>query len=255
MTSFNYKKIKKIMNITNASCISGSLAYVTKTCSIDPHVGHIQKIPYNYDEEKKLTYNRLGCPNPGIDYYDKHPYPFILSILPECLKYNFDRMKNLKGIEVNVSCPNLIDKSIPAFCMTTMEQICMCIRDIRKQWPHLTVALKLPYYGCTHMIKRVAFLCSLYNVSYVICCNSFSGLFPDSKAIVGISSPHFRPLVLGNCKSFISHGVSVVGCCGVSSQKDVDEFLSIGCIGVQIGSELYRNPGILSQLSQLSSKL
>lgn len=243
------------MNVENAACSNSKYAYVTKTCSMSERQGHPQKI-YDYDDTYAYTYNRLGCPNPGISSYEKRDTPFVLSILPECLKYDFSLMEWLKGIEVNVSCPNM-SAQIPAFSRLHMKQICICLADIKRQWPKLSTALKLPYYGCASMIKYVADLCNTYNISYVVCCNSFPGLYKEKgekgekhhpPEIVGISSPHFRPLVLGNCFLFVQHGVSVVGCCGISCAKDVAEFVAVGCCGVQVGSAFYRNPSIVEKL-------
>ena len=208
--------------------------YVTKTCTYQKCDGVSKPRIWR---DGHIMANNLGLPNPGISYYEtsKHTNtPFVLSVHPDCFwnKYDFTKLpQHIRVLEVNISCPN-----------TTYGMIgydLHMLYQLLKRLPihDYTIGLKMPYYADRTFAEKIGRMCKHAGVHYIVCCNSLTGYVttPDSDDIIcGVTSPYFKPLVLSNCKWFADLGLSVVGCGGIRSTSDIEQYRNVGCIGVQI---------------------
>ncbi|MCM8795998.1 MAG: dihydroorotate dehydrogenase, partial [Candidatus Omnitrophica bacterium] len=94
-------------------------AIVTKTITLRPHLGN--PLPRTCETPSGLL-NSIGLENPGIEIFIKEKLPFlkkigvpiIISIAAENgqdefieLARRLDKIKEIAGIELNISCPNI----------------------------------------------------------------------------------------------------------------------------------------------------
>lgn len=217
---------------------------VTKTCTFEKCEGNDNpKIWYSKD----IIANNLGLPNPGISYYEhnteKH-IPTVLSVHPDCFwnRYDFSKLpSHIKVLEVNISCPNTTYGMI-GYNVSLLYQLLKLL-----PYDSFVIGLKLPYYADRIFAEKIGRMCVHAGVHYVVCCNTFSGfVFEDMcdassyrgyighSMICGVSSQHFKHLVLANCKWFVDLGMNVIGCGGIISKFDIALYRQVGCIGVQM---------------------
>ena len=123
------KSYDQLIALDNSSCHQ----VLSKTVTLHPSTGHPNKfISFNDD----VCINRLGCPNPGINYYrqmNQLKKPFLLSIHPECTSYDFSKFSKLDGLEINVSCPNLNENTFGFDLEAKTEGT--YLRFSHKDWP------------------------------------------------------------------------------------------------------------------------
>jgi len=103
-----------------------SLAVITKTLTMLPRAGNYRwwKPWETFRITPKYTLNALGLPNPSEDYWIKRIYPGIRhkNIIPSICPFTTDEARlmvlalnplNIRAIEINISCPNTVEKFDP----------------------------------------------------------------------------------------------------------------------------------------------
>lgn len=211
--------------------------YVTKTFTYEKCYGNQNPI-ISYDKDHEIMANNLGLPNPGISSYEnakRSDIPTILSVHPDCFwnDYDFTKLPDfVEVLEVNISCPNTTYGMV-GYNLHILWALLKKIRKISKYF----IGLKLPYYADRVFAQKVGRMCLHAGIHYIVCCNSFSGYVvgpsSSSSVICGMTSPHFRQLVLANCVWFVELNMNVVGCGGIRSNDDIALYRNVGCIGVQ----------------------
>lgn len=104
------------------------LTIITKTLTYKPRIGNLRHTcPWRAVRFiKGGTVNCVGLSNPGFDWWireayehtQKRGYKIIVSIMPETpeeadsMVYHLNKLKGIVGVELNVSCPNVIHKGI-----------------------------------------------------------------------------------------------------------------------------------------------
>ncbi len=126
---------------------------ITKTITLFPRQGHVRwwrpgVLPFSDGG----AINQMGLPNPGLQWLiDQHRQklfpvniPTIVSVTPWTVSEGYEigrqleKMPEIKGIEINLSCPNTEHKK------NNISTVCEIFRAVKSQTRH-PVGIKLGY--------------------------------------------------------------------------------------------------------------
>ncbi|WP_185863358.1 dihydroorotate oxidase [Blattabacterium cuenoti] len=247
---------QELSNLLN-SCSGG---VVTKSCTYKPRKGNVSP---RYFEWNTGSINSMGLPNLGINFYlnflEKKEInkPVFLSISGLSIEENYFLIQKANGsskvtaIELNLSCPNLLEKE--DMLSYNFYKISNFIENIFK-FNKKPLGVKLPpYFQDTH-IKNIALILNKFPIFFVTCINSLpNGIFIDTnkesvvirpkKGFGGIGGPIIKPFALANIHKFYTYlrkDISIIGCGGISSGKDIFEHILCGASAVQIGTQFMK---------------
>ena len=259
-----------------APCFSNSVI-LTKSCTLEPRIGN--NLPRYYDTEL-LSINSSGLPNLGYKFYcdnariikdhSEFKKPYILSISGLTLEDNYkiitEAVNNnfIDGIELNLSCPNVIGKPQVGYDFTIMEEIIRNAseiietgRDVRlESGSGFLFGLKLPPYFDISHFGMACDIINNSNVQSLTCINSIgNGLVIDTeKELVaiapkngygGIGGTVIKPTALANVHYFYRNTkCSIIGCGGISSGMDAFEHILCGASAVQIGTHFHKKRNV-----------
>ncbi len=216
--------------------------------------------------------NSMGVPNFGyifyMDYGKKHidsknNKPFIQSIIPFSiedletmlltLSENFQQSKDKYTIEINLSCPNIVNKSIVAYDMKSFDSYLSKVQSLNTD--NLRIGLKLPPYYEQHQFEETASIIKKYDkIKFITCINSVvNGLIIDAEkeetcifpknGLGGIGGSFCKPTALANVYNFyrlLGDQIDIIGCGGVVFGQDAFEHILCGASAVQIGTQLWK---------------
>ena len=240
---------------------------VTKSITLNKREGNVKP---RYKPVKLGSINSMGLPNNGLKYYIKWYSELSLVDQKRCvfslcglthdntlfmlhelntLMTSYDH--NLM-VEVNLSCPNIIDKPQTGYDFDTVEDILNKIKYLYLK--NLELGFKLPpYFDIAHFKKMSEILLKYSDiVNYVVCCNSIgNGLIIDyktekvliapKKGFGGIGGDYIKPTALANVRAFynlIGHKINIIGCGGIKSGVDAFEYILCGAHSLRIGTQL-----------------
>ncbi len=251
-------------------------AVVTKSCTLKPREGNPN--PRYFDKINKLdalsaSINSMGLPNKGIDYYlevaahienPKHK-PFFLSVCGLSVEENLQILQNvvsyehsnryINGIELNLSCPNIIGKPQLGYDFPALTETLRKIFEINALDKY-TVGIKLPPYfeevhwgQATDVIEPYA---KSSHINFLTCCNSIgNGLvidYENESTVIkpkyghgGIGGDYIKPIALANVRQFyntLGNKLDIIGCGGVKSGRDAFEHILAGASAVQVGTSI-----------------
>ncbi|WP_238785459.1 dihydroorotate oxidase [Blattabacterium cuenoti] len=266
----NIKLSSCIMNASGALCStekelsdlldSSSGALVTKSCTSDLRNGNPKP---RYFEWNVGSINSMGLPNLGIDFYinflkrKKTNKPVFLSISGFSLKENLYLIKkanlieNISALEINFSCPNILNrKKIFGYDSLYVYKFLKNVFKFNKK----PLGIKLPPYFNEIHIKNISSIINRYPVMFVTCVNSIpNGLYinSDTESVVirpnngfgGIGGEIIKPFGLANVSkffSFLRKDIYIIGCGGISSGKDIFDYILCGASAVQIGTQFIK---------------
>ena len=257
------EELDELVNTLSCSLV------VTKSSTIEPRIGNEEP---RYGVIKEGTINSMGIPNFGYKYYQNYinnntsSKPIFHSIIPfsndDLTMMLLDLGNNCKTdsyfVEINLSCPNIVGKSIIAYDFTKLEMYLENIHDIISNGINdnnimfdefMTVGIKLPPYYLLEDFITVSKIINKYNtIKFVTCINSvINGLDVDidtehtiikpKDGLGGIGGLYCLPTALANVRQFSQLlNVDVIGCGGVSTGSDVFKHILCGAAFVQIGS-------------------
>ena len=237
---------------------------VSKSGTVNPRQGNPKPRSY-FAEEGSI--NSMGVPNLGYDYYtnyfnnvpknstDKETI-FMQSLIPfsknDLIKMlesiNEHKNDHKRLIEVNLSCPNIINKSILGYDFEQVEEYLKIIQKFKK----IIIGVKLPPYYDIWQFDTMSKLLLKYNIKFITCINSLSNalildlekectrIYPK-QGLGGVGGTYCKPVALANVWAFyqrLDNKIDIIGCGGISSGKDVFEHILCGATMVQIGSHL-----------------
>lgn len=255
------------LNSSTSGCI------ITKSTTLEKRLGNI--CPRYYDT-KYLSINSSGLPNLGYKFYinnseniqnyninkNRSIKPYVISvsgltiddnkkIINDIIEFNYNR-NSIHGIELNLSCPNIIGKPQIGYDFDTMNHLLDCISNIIPKESEINFGIKLPPYFDISHFDQVSNIINKYNVDSITCINSLgNGLvvdpFNERTVIVpkngfgGIGGSIVKPIALSNVRQFYEKtNCDIIGCGGISNGLDAFEHILCGASGVQIGTQLYR---------------
>lgn len=252
---------KELLELNNSE--SGGV--VSKSCTLEPFSGN--KFPRYYHNDI-LSINSTGLANNGWKYYNEIGYkitkPYFISIGVKNIDNTLDILKDLaisdlyNFIELNVSCPNIIGKSILGYDLEETDNFLNQVFNIIK---NKNIGLKLPPYFDISFIKKFVNIIKKYPISFITTINGMpNGLVLDhnhkpviypNNGIGGIGGKSVKPFALSNVYHFhqLLPNLPIIGCGGISTRKDVQDFLSCGASLVQIGTQLVKDgPSIFKNI-------
>ena len=235
-------------------------AIVVKTITMKPRVG---SYPHRSVEVASGLLASIGLQNVGIERFieDKLPFfeelktPLIVNIGGEStedyvsLAHRLDQQALVRGIELNVSCPN-VRKGGMHFGVDP-EVLRDLVSRVR-QATGKTLMVKLT--PVVTDIRPFAELCQRQGADAVSLINAPVGMAVDIKTrrsrlgrnlTGGLTGPAIKPIAL-YCVWRVCRAVDlpIIGIGGISCLEDAIEFLVAGACAVQVGTMNFINPRI-----------
>ena len=259
-----------IMNASGCNCQfvndikqlneSQSGAIVSKSCTVDSRIGNVLPRYYHNDE---LSINSMGLPNQGYEYYINASHitkkPYFMSVSSQAIYQKISilneidkGLNSVAGIEINVSCPNIIGDAQLAYDFEKLDEFLRKIYEYDNY--EKPIGLKLsPYFDIFHFNKAFEILNEYKNsLNFLTCINGIgNGLVLDIEkecpkirpkgGLGGLGGSIVKPTGLANVNQFAKNtNFDIIGCGGISSGKDVFEYILCGAKAVQVGSQLVR---------------
>ena len=241
---------------------------VSKSATLESRLGNPE--PRYWDDDLG-SINSMGLPNKGYQYYLESSKlitkPFIMSVNGLTLQDTLQIVsevcleEKIAGMEINLSCPNIIGKGQLAYDLEKMdsylEAVFQTLREQKDRVKEQIIGLKLPPYFDLHWYPQVTQILKKYPVNFITCVNSIgNGLLVDLEnrttrirpkdGMGGIGGLYIKPIGLSNVRNFYlefqKQGVpiQVIGCGGIKNGEDVLEYILCGASAVQIGTQLWR---------------
>ncbi|MCM8757673.1 MAG: dihydroorotate dehydrogenase [Candidatus Omnitrophica bacterium] len=232
-------------------------ALVTKTITLKPNLGNP---PPRTCETPSGLLNSIGLENPGLDLFLKRDLvkflkwgvPIIVSITsidePEelfILAKELAKIKELKTIEVNLSCPNLRIKKLISQDKDATYNVVKKLRKISSQ----TLIVKLS--PNVTDISEIALAAEKAGADSVSLINTVSAMAVDiqtrkpmlSTVTGGLSGPAIKPIALRAVWQVYQRvKIPIIGMGGIMDAKDAIEFILCGATAVGIGTANFVNP-------------
>jgi dihydroorotate dehydrogenase (NAD+) catalytic subunit len=235
-------------------------AIVVKTITLKPRVG---SYPHRSAEVASGLLASIGLQNVGIERFieDKLPFfeelktPLIVNIGGESIEdyvslaKSLDQQATVRGIELNVSCPN-VRKGGMHFGVDpeVLRELVSRVRQVTGK------ALMVKLTPAVTDIRLFAEICQRQGADAVSLINAPVGMAVDIKTrrsrlgknlTGGLTGPAIKPLAL-NCVWRVCRAVDlpVIGIGGISSLEDALEFFIAGACAVQVGTWNFINPRI-----------
>jgi len=261
--------------LSNSSRIISSLgAFVTKGVTLDRREGNLEP---RIVETRAGIINSIGLQNNGVEVFVKKELPEFLnvdlpiivniaantvdefSMLASYLSDN-DPGQIIRGIEINVSCPN-IKKGGIAFGIDPL-QVERIVKTVKKRVDsRIVVITKLtPNVTDITLPARAAIEGGTDALSMI---NTLRGMAIDidtGKPLLGnksggLSGPAIKPIgvfMVYECFEKIpecnSREVPIIGIGGISSWQDALEYIMAGATAVGIGTAWFVNPDIFNRI-------
>jgi len=257
--TFGYaREFEKLVNLKEIGAI------ITKTITLNPRIGN--PMPRIYETPSGML-NAIGLQNEGIDNFleEKMPYlskigtPIIVSISGNnideffILAKRFDKVKDISGIELNISCPNIKGEGwkvkgggLVAQDSKATYEVVKAVKKITQK----TIITKLsPNVTDIVEIARAAQDAGSEAVSLV---NTFLGMAIDIETRTprlgnirgGLSGPCIKPIALRMVYDVSKNiNIPVIGIGGIMNSEDAVEFILAGATAVQVGTANFIEPG------------
>lgn len=238
-------------------------AVVTKSISLNPMKGYPNPTVVPLGGGSYL--NAVGLSNPGVDAFsrelsDNKSIPIFISLVGSSEKEfskmvkTFDAL-NILGYEINLSCPHVSKMGMEVG--DDPEAVNKIVKTVRMN-TNKPISVKVGV-GSIDVVElaRVAIEAGANIITAI---NTLRAMSIDietmmpilSNRIGGLSGSAIKPIGI-RCVYEISKklDVPVMGCGGVSSWKDVIEYMIAGASAVQIGSVVgSRGPRIFNQITK-----
>lgn len=235
---------------------------ITKSITLNPRLGNMSS---RIHETNKGMINAIGLANLGVEKFcsekisllDKIKTKYIISIAGKTMDEYvnvLDRIENFGGMhvgyEINVSCPNVKQGGMEFGVDKAMTQ--KLTEKLRQLTDRLLIIKLSP--NVTN-IEQIAKVCELAGADAVSAVNTFQGLAINHKTgkmllsttYGGVSGKAIKPLALAKIhKIYKSVNIPILGMGGISTYKDVIEFLRVGSTMVQVGTLNYLDPNLLT---------
>jgi dihydroorotate dehydrogenase (NAD+) catalytic subunit len=233
-------------------------ALVTKSITLKPRLGHP---PPRTAETASGMLNAIGLANVGIDSFLTDKIPFLSkqktkvivnvagSSLSEyvelCSRLNDCRRADM--VELNISCPNVENGMEFAVDPAATEKVVSAVKKvfsrpvIAKLSPNVTDIVKIAKAAEQGGADALSLINSVVGTSVDI--DTWRPRLTNNKG--GLTGPAIKPIALAMVDAVFSNcRLPVIGIGGISSYRDVVEFLLCGATAVQIGTALFIEPDL-----------
>ena len=239
-------------------------AIITKSLTLKPRKGN----PHSrIHESNSGMLNSIGLSNVGVDDFCNNKLPYlnnmntniIISIAGSQIDEYIEILNIIEktegkhiGYEINVSCPNVKEGGMEfGVNSDTVYQLTSKLRALTNK---LLIIKLTP--NVTN-IEQIALAAESGGADAISAVNTFLGMAIDYKSgnmslstkFGGVSGPAIKPLAIAKVhKIYNAIKIPIIGMGGISSFKDIIEFLRIGSTLIQVGTLNYRDPSIVNQL-------
>ena len=231
---------------------------IVKSLAIKPWPGHP---PPRGAEVSSGMLNAIGLQNPGVSAFCDRDLPWLLdrgatvvasivgNTVEEYIRVT-DRLRNVSGIsaiEVNISCPNLDDKS--HMFSSSVDATSAVVRAVRRVATQPVFTKLSPDVTDIVAIAKAAVQGGTHGLSVI---NTALGMAVDTERFVpklstftgGLSGPALKPLAI-RCVYQVSRAfpdVPIIGQGGIWTGTDVAEFMLAGAWAVAVGTANFVEP-------------
>ena len=247
------------LNLEKIGCI------ITKSITIESRKGNPSP---RIHEIKSGMINSIGLANVGVNDFCKNKLSILNSLNTKVIisiagSIEQDYIKVIDtiekydgkhvGYELNISCPNVKDGGLEFGANKRIAY--RLVSQIRKITSRLIVVKLSPNVTC---IEDIAESCQDAGADAISAINTFLGLAIDYNSgkiflknkFGGVSGPAIKPLALAKVHNIFNRiKIPILGMGGISSYKDIVEFIRIGSTMVQIGTLNYRDPSIITSFN------
>ena len=241
-------------------------AIVTKTITINPRPGN--PAPRTCETPAGML-NSIGLENPGLDAFLKDKLaplaktgvPVIVSIASEIDPAEFielcrrlDKVSAAAAIELNISCPNILDlknrSKIKTLISQDADSTYALVRSVRKVTKKTLITKLSPNVTSIAEIARAAEDAGSDAVSLI---NTLTGLSIDvdnmspKLAVVtgGLSGPAIRPVAVRMAwEVFQKIRIPIIGMGGIIDAESALEFIIAGATAVSAGTANFIDPAV-----------
>lgn len=255
-------QLKELINLNSsqASCV------LSKSATLLPRDGNPKP---RYFDHSLGSINSMGLPNKGYEYYLECSKiiskPYFISVNGLTLadtKIIVDKILlngNIQGMEINLSCPNIIGKGQLAYDLEDMEKYLHGVFEVVNRYPfhNMIIGVKLPPYFDLHWYSQITNILKKFPLNFITCINSLgNGLLVDletentrirpKNGMGGIGGIYVKPIGLSNVRNFYLEfqkqnvKIDIIGCGGITCGEDALEYILCGASAVQIGTQLYQ---------------
>jgi len=255
--TFGYaKEFEKLVDLGEIGAI------ITKTITLNPRQGNVMP---RICETSAGMLNAIGLQNEGIDDFikEKMPYlskigaPIIVSISGNnideffILARRLDKVKNISGIELNISCPNIKSKGLVAQDAKETYEVIKAVRKITNK----TIITKLSP-NVTDIVE-IAESAESAGSDAVSLVNTFLGMAIDidirksklGNITGGLSGPCIKPIAVRMVYEVSKNiDIPVIGIGGIMNSNDAIEFMLAGAAAIQVGTANFIEPGICGKI-------
>jgi dihydroorotate dehydrogenase (NAD+) catalytic subunit len=204
--------------------------------------------------------NAIGLENVGVDAFIRDKLPFLATLCPPtivnlygktvddygALAERLEPLDAVKGVEVNISCPNVKEGGIAFGSDPKLAQ--EVVRVVRsKTTKHLMVKLSPNVTDITR-IARVAEDAGADALSVI---NTITGMAVDlatrrprlANITGGLSGPAIKPIALRMVwQTAQAVNIPIIGVGGIMNATDALEFMMVGATAIQVGTANFINP-------------
>ena len=245
-------------------------AIVTKSITKHPREGNP---PPRIVETPSGMINSIGLANIGVDKYIEDMIPIyenmgtqvITNIAGFCIDdylYVLEKLEssggNVCGYEINISCPN-VDNGRMVFAVdpNATKELTKTLRSATKKLLILKLSPNVSDIGEIAIagVEGVADVLSAINTLFGMSIDTATRRPNVNTNIGGLSGPSIRPVGIASVfKISEAVDVPIIGIGGITSAKDVIEYLLAGASAVQVGTANYRDAAIAQKIiNDLSS--
>ena len=208
--------------------------------------------------------NAIGLANVGVRQFCNKKLPklnklkthYMVSIAGSSMEEYEEVLSQIElfsgnhiGYEINVSCPNVKEGGMEFGLNENM--VCDLTSRLRGITKKLLFVKLSPNVTSIENIAKKAEEAGADGISAV---NTFVGLGIDYKTgkfelstiYGGVSGPPIKPLALAKVnKIYNKINIPIIGMGGISSFRDIVEFIRVGASMVQVGTLNYRDPSVI----------
>jgi dihydroorotate dehydrogenase (NAD+) catalytic subunit len=246
------------------SSMEGVGLICTKGITLEPRAGNRGE---RLVETPSGLLNSIGLENPGIDRFLEAILPDLLRSrrslglnvafsslgeLEELIGRIGDRAASVEVLELNLSCPN-VDRE-GAVWGESPERTFEAVRLARSLWPRSVWAKLTPQAPDVAAVARAA---EEAGAHCLVVANTWLGAEVDLEAgapvfkrvVAGLSGPALLPLTLRLLfQLYPKVSVPLVACGGICSPQDALKAIMAGASAVQVGTQLFRDPGCCGEI-------
>jgi len=231
---------------------------VTKGITLKPRAGN--PVPRICETPAGIL-NSVGLENPGVDKFKKDTLPKLNSLKTNLIvniagnsPSDYEKLAEtlqdtkIDALEINVSCPNITDKSNFQMIGQNSKLVYQVVSNVRKKTKKflitkLTANFIDPALTAQASVDAGTDAICLINTLYGVAFDTKTGKPILGSITGGLSGPAIKPFAL-YCVWYVASKVKIpiIGCGGIVNANDVKEHLLAGSKLVEVGSANLRNP-------------